>query len=215
MYKRRPSQTAAGHERRSTHTNARADHLESCSSFAFTFAFANPKGQTRKASAGSSHRLAFLWGQLYRSCIAPMQGPSRGKIFACRDLRGACTLRCASVRGKHARSVQYSNPHQEAPSRRPMPSSSCVLHNQSATRNALPHLLPCTHHTGHRYATTGTSGSTCSSPNTTPRHASYSPAAAAAQRQPVGDASAGRNTCAGRNVLAPLDVRGSREYVDK
>ena len=38
------------------------------------------------------------------------------------------------------------------------------LHSKSATRSALPHLLPCTQHLVRRYATTATSGSTCSSP---------------------------------------------------
>ena len=38
------------------------------------------------------------------------------------------------------------------------------LHSKSATRTALPHLLPCTQHIARRCATTATSGSTCSSP---------------------------------------------------
>jgi hypothetical protein len=44
-----------------------------------------------------------------------------------------------------------------------------------------------------RYATTGASRSACSSPNTTPRHASSSSSPAAAQRQNAGDVSGG--TC--------------------
>jgi hypothetical protein len=63
------AERAAVNQRRPTHDNARADHLECAAVAAFTFARRRLFTPTR-----------FLWGQLYCSCIAPCRV---GKIFAC------------------------------------------------------------------------------------------------------------------------------------
>ena len=81
------------------------------------------------------------------------------------------------------------------------------LHSKSATRTALPHLLPCAQRLARRCATAATSGSACSSPNTTPRHASYSlqPCPTTTHRRCIRRERM-RDECG--NVLALLDVRG-------
>ena len=64
------AERAAVNQRRPTHDNARADHLERAAVAAFTFARRRLFTPTR-----------FPWGQLYCSCIAPCRV---AKIFACR-----------------------------------------------------------------------------------------------------------------------------------
>ena len=73
---------AAVNQRRPTHDNARADHLERAAVAAFTFARRRLFTPTR-----------FPWGQLYCSCIAPCRV---AKIFACQACYSRVSLRwCA------------------------------------------------------------------------------------------------------------------------
>lgn len=131
-----------------------------------------------------------------------------------RKVPSGCCIPCLGLTPTIERNNKQNNPHPDC--RRVVRShrGPTFLHSKSAMRTALPHLLPCTQHIVRRYATTATSGSTCSSPQ---HHATarlllpsctYSPAA---QRYTAGDASAvqGKDVrFLSRNVLALLDVRG-------
>lgn len=112
----------------------------------------------------------FLWGQLYCCCIAPCRV---GKIFACQAYYSRVSLRCRILRlhswthTHHCAECNNNNKVIPDPDCRRVVRAIVVLpflHSKSATRTALPHLLPCAQHIARRCATTATSGSTCSSP---------------------------------------------------
>jgi hypothetical protein len=207
----RVAERAAVNQRRPTHHNARADHLEADVS---TFC-PSPALHTDSLSLGANCIVVASRhaGSLSREefCLS--------SISYYRKVPLGCCISCVGLTPTIERNNKQTQSSPRLPSRRPKPSwshSPTFLHSKSAMRTALPHLLPCTQHIVRRYATTATSGSTCSSPQ---HHATarlllpsctYSPAA---QRYTAGDASAAQGKDVrflSRNVLALLDVRGLR-----